>query len=53
MTNFDKINNSRIDITDYIYNGDFHISNHLNDDKVVALMSVGVPCGAIQSVLRR
>ena len=33
MTDFDKINNSRIDITDYIYNGDFCLSNHLNDDK--------------------
>lgn len=52
MTDFGKINNSRIDITDYIYNGDFCLSNHLNDDKVVALMSIGVPCGAIQSVLR-
>ena len=52
MIKNDNINNSRIDITDYMYNGDFNISNYLNDDKVVALMSVGVPCGAIQAVLR-
>ncbi len=48
VENIKKYNTARIDITKYMYSDDFTLSNYLNDKKVVALISLGVPCGAIQ-----
>ncbi len=33
-----------------MFSDDFTLSNYLNEEKVVILMSLGVPCGAIQAV---
>lgn len=35
-----------------MFSNDFTISNYLNDDTVVALISLGVPCGAIQATYK-
>lgn len=52
INNIEKYNTSRIDITRVMFSDDFTLSNYLNDRKVVELMSVGVPCGAIQTVYK-
>ena len=48
--NIERYNTSRIDITRMLFSDDVTMRNYLNDKEVVALISLGVPCGAIQAV---
>lgn len=47
-----KYNIGRIDITKLINSKEFSLSNYLSDEKVVELIKVGVPCGAIQATYK-
>lgn len=50
LENIKKYNKKRIDITNIIYSDSFRIRNYLNDREVLTFISLGVPCGAIQSI---
>lgn len=52
LENIKQYNTSRIDITRYMFSDDFTLGNYLNDEMVVVLISLGVPCGAIQAVYK-